>query len=559
MFLCVFGLCIILSSTVFAESPEEDQQIAGRVLFISSYSYAWETVPEQMEGIKEALPDKVILDYKFMDVKNANTPETRELFYESIKEYLRATADYDVVIVGDDDAFNFAMTYQEELFPDIPIVFEGVNDAEKALEVEHHENVTGVVENLSYQNTIALAQKLYPKATKLVAILDDTITGEASRKEYYETAKKFPALEFQEVNASTCTQEELIQRVSSLDESSILLYIMCTEDGEGNVYSSTSSVEMITDVAAIPIFSIVSNGVGHGILGGELVSHRKMGYQAGKMAEQILQGAETDSIAMLKNTPKYFCFDEIQMKKYEITKKNLPSNIEIVNMEENFLTRNSKVVKIVFWVIVVLGALLCIMIFDNIRRRKLNGALEKIKETLEEASRYDVMTSLFNRRVFMEEAEKRIKNHEEFGILLMDLDNFKNINDSLGHNNGDVVLKELASRLKCLNDENFQAYRLAGDEFTAIIDSKNPDVVEAYAKEIQFSFKKPYILEKEKYFMHSSIGLSMHPQDGETVSQLVASADAAMYKVKNNGKGGIAFYDSSCDEVVYERKRSGNL
>ena len=96
---------------------------------------------------------------------------------------------YDVVIVGDDAAFQFAMTYRDELFAQTPVVFEGVNDGELAKKAAADPLVTGVVETLSYENTITLAKKLYPDARQVVGILDDTVTGEGERKEfqYYDT------------------------------------------------------------------------------------------------------------------------------------------------------------------------------------------------------------------------------------------------------------------------------------------------------------------------------------------------------------------------------------
>lgn len=98
-------------------------EITGRVLFISSYSYAWETVPEQIRGIKEALGAGVQLDYQFMDTKNVETAESEQLFYQTLTYYLKMVPAYDVVIVGDDAAFQFAMTYRDELFAQTPVVF----------------------------------------------------------------------------------------------------------------------------------------------------------------------------------------------------------------------------------------------------------------------------------------------------------------------------------------------------------------------------------------------------------------------------------------------------
>lgn len=96
--------------------------------------YAWETVPEQIRGIKEALGAGVQLDYQFMDTKNVETAESEQLFYQTLTYYLKMVPAYDVVIVGDDAAFQFAMTYRDELFAQTPVVFEGVNDGELAEE-----------------------------------------------------------------------------------------------------------------------------------------------------------------------------------------------------------------------------------------------------------------------------------------------------------------------------------------------------------------------------------------------------------------------------------------
>lgn len=93
--------------------------------------------------------------------------------------------------------------------------------------------VTGVVETLSYENTITLAKKLYPDARQVVGILDDTVTGEGERKEfqYYDTV--FPELDFVEIDASKLSQEELKRQVAALGEESILVYIMCSRVATG--------------------------------------------------------------------------------------------------------------------------------------------------------------------------------------------------------------------------------------------------------------------------------------------------------------------------------------
>ena len=177
----------LLYKSVYAQ--EENQQkytTKKRVLFISSYSYAWETVPEQIAGIKEVLNEDVVIDYKFMDSKNLTSSESVDDFYRHMVYYLGEVEPYDAIIVGDDAAFNFAVDNKDTLFKDIPIFFEGVNNDDKAVAVSASSQITGVIESLSYKNTIKAASKIIPDAKKIVAILDDTVTGMGERIQYYK-------------------------------------------------------------------------------------------------------------------------------------------------------------------------------------------------------------------------------------------------------------------------------------------------------------------------------------------------------------------------------------
>lgn len=514
----------------------------GRVLFISSYSYAWETVPQQMEGLRETLESEVVLDYQFMDTKNVDTEESELLFHDRLQYFLQMVPAYDVVVVGDDAAFNFALKYREELFQDIPIIFEGVNSVETAVTASEDPMISGVIESLSYGNTLELATDLFPQATQVVGILDDTVTGIGERKEFYKYDSQFPNLEFKEINASELSQEELIRQVSELGKESILVYIMCSEDGDGNTYASAEAVQMVSSNAKIPTFSIVSHGMGKGFLGGEIVSQKQMGVIAGDMAQKIIDGTDPAELELRSESPRTFCFDENVMKRFNIKASQLPFNVEIINHKETFIERHKSVIQVSFVTVGILLFLIGVLAVDNQRKKKMNAAISKANEKLKYTSRYDVLTSLLNRRVFMEDIERRIAEHRKFGLIMYDLDNFKHINDAYGHNEGDVVLRELAGRSRDLADEKMQVYRLAGDEFIAIVEDGSPEVVESYAKAIKDTFKKPYRISGEEQYLHSSIGIAMYPKDGASSLELLSSVDKAMYIVKNSGKNGMAFY-----------------
>ena len=545
---CILAVILFVLLCIGGSFPVNAKETGrGRVLFISSYSYAWETIPQQIEGIKKSLGDDVTIDYKFMDTKNVETAENVHLFYKSLSYYLSQVPAYDVVIVGDDAAYNFVLVYRK-IFGNTPIVFEGVNNVSKALAMDYNPNVTGIIENQTYGNTIALAKKIYPEAAHIVAIVDNTVTGLSARKEFYSYKDEFPDLEFSDINASEFSQKDLIKSVESFDESTILLYILCSNDKDGNVYASAESVQMLSSRAHIPMFSGISIGMGKGLLGGEIVSHEEMGEIAGEMALKILNGEPCENMDVITDSPMTYCFDETVMKRFGISRSMLPDDAEIINHEETFMEQYGKVIRITS----VIGGIMVLFIIwlvrDNMHKRKVNDTISSLNKKLNFIARYDALTSLLNRRVFMEDLQYRIREKEPFGLIMFDMDNFKRINDVYGHNEGDAVLKEMAARAGALVDDIFEVYRLAGDEFVAIVQSGQAEVIDSYAMKILDTFKIPYQIAGGEQYLASSIGIAMYPKDGKNSTEVIAAADHAMYEVKKNGKNSRAFYDADMEE-----------
>lgn len=545
---CILAVILFVLLCIGGSFPVNAKETGrGRVLFISSYSYAWETIPQQIEGIKKSLGDDVTIDYKFMDTKNVDTAENVHLFYKSLSYYLSQVPAYDVVIVGDDAAYNFVLVYRK-IFGNTPIVFEGVNNVSKALAMDYNPNVTGIIENQTYGNTIALAKKIYPEATHIVAIVDNTVTGLSARKEFYSYKDEFPDLEFSDINASEFSQKDLIKSVESFDESTILLYILCSNDKDGNVYASAESVQMLSSRAHIPMFSGISIGMGKGLLGGEIVSHEEMGEIAGEMALKILNGEPCENMDVITDSPMTYCFDETVMKRFGISRSMLPDDAKIINHEETFMEQYGKVIRITS----VIGGIMVLFIIwlvrDNMHKRKVNDTISSLNKKLNFMARYDALTALLNRRVFMEDLQYRIREKEPFGLIMFDMDNFKRVNDVYGHNEGDAVLKEMAARAGALVDDIFEVYRLAGDEFVAIVQSGQAEVIDSYAMKILDTFKIPYQIAGGEQYLASSIGIAMYPKDGKNSTEVIAAADHAMYEVKKNGKNSRAFYDVDMEE-----------
>ena len=537
--LSIFMCLLLLFQAMLTVRAEEKED--KRVLFISSYSYAWDTVQLQIEGIKAGLGDGVTLDYEFMDTKRVNDETAEKLFFEGLSYRLSKVAPYDVVILGDDAALIFAAKYQEELFAGIPLVFEGVNDEELAGELAKDPLITGVLEKLSVDKNIELGLRLNPDAKKVVAILDNSITGEVERKRFYKSAESYPELTFTEINASELTSTQLRRELKKVSDDSILIYVVMTEDASGKQYTNKESIRLISDNAAVPALRMVEGGIGEGLLGGNVVSMYKSGEIAANIAVSIAGGRDSGQINVM-DSPNIYCVDQLVMNKFGLDMSLLSEGTQIINEKKNFFERNQEAMVpgamlIIFLIIVILWV--CI---DNFRRRRLMKELEEARGIMESASQHDFLTGIPNRSKFMEDLETTIASGKPCTIMMIDIDDFKHINDNYGHTAGDDALRELAHRLKQMQSQILTPYRFAGDEFILLIRSEQKKIVEKTAYECRNLFSKSFVLAGTEMKVCGSIGISSYPRDAQDAEQLIINADDAMYEVKKSGKNNFAFY-----------------
>lgn len=545
-FLCLVLAGLLIFMNVTYVQAEEGQK--GRILFISSYSYGWDTVQIQIEGIKAGVNGQATLDYEFMDTKRVNDETSSQQFYEGLKYRLSKVAPYDVVILGDDAALLFAVEHQEDLFAGIPLVFEGVNDIDLALELSEDPMITGVVEKLSVEKNIEFGQILYPNATRVVAILDDSITGQAERKSFYSHADKYPNLTFDEIDTSSLTTEELKQAISQVGEDSILIYIVMTEDASGKQYTNEESVKLIAENANVPAMRMVEGGIGQGLLGGNVVSMHLSGEIAAKLAMDIINGTPSGDLAVVADSPNVYCVDELVMKKFDLSMDLVPEGAEIVNHQPGFWERYKEVLVPSGTFITFLLVVISWVVYDNFRRRKLMNELEVAHEIMESAALHDFLTGIPNRSKFMSDLNELIEEQIPCTLMMLDIDGFKQINDTYGHAAGDEALQQLAERLKNLKSSMLQPYRYAGDEFIVLIKSAQPQSLKNCAIQCHQLFEKPFKLAGKASQVSGSIGLASYPADAKDAEQLIACADEAMYHVKKNGKNNYGFYKDYKDE-----------
>ena len=169
----------------------------------------------------------------------------------------------------------------------------------------------------------------------------------------------------------------------------------------------------------------------------------------------------------------------------------------------------------------------------------------------------DQLTGLPNRRQFYKSLNNEIKdckiNNQKCAVLFMDLDGFKMINDTLGHDKGDELLVSVSKRVRhILKDEDLLC-RVGGDEFLILISNiNNTHTIEKICNKVIFSLQSPFVLGNNRVHVKSSIGIACYPEDGRHSDELVKHADIAMYKAKENGKNQFIFFNNAMKEGIEE-------
>ena len=190
---------------------------------------------------------------------------------------------------------------------------------------------------------------------------------------------------------------------------------------------------------------------------------------------------------------------------------------------------------------------------------KTNSELNQQKDSLAYKAHHDTLTGLPNRALFNDRLEQAItkarRHKEEIALFFIDLDHFKQINDTLGHEMGDEVLKFFAKRLNDSVRTEDTIARIGGDEFMVIMESLHtPEAISVVANKIVSIVKEPIVLGEQTLHLGTSIGISVYPHNGETSEVLLKNADTAMYKAKDEGRDNYQFYTPEMKELALQRK-----
>lgn len=181
--------------------------------------------------------------------------------------------------------------------------------------------------------------------------------------------------------------------------------------------------------------------------------------------------------------------------------------------------------------------------------------LESSKNEMQYMAEFDLLTNLPNRTLLSTKIQKNIGlsrlEDKKVAVVFVDLDDFKNVNDQFGHSAGDQLLQQIGKRFELILGKNDFVARFGGDEFVFCLPLlKNSDEARHKVEQILGTFEKPFLLAGNQVQTSCSIGVSMYPDDGHSVEELISKADIVLYRVKDQEKGNVLFYDAEINQQV---------
>lgn len=533
-----------------------------KVLYLSSYDAAYETFEDNVNAIRQVLNENnITFDVLCLDAKAYYNSRNLNDFYNLIRDRIDAGASYEGVIVSDDVALSFALAYRDDLFPGLPITYFGVNGSTLARTASKDPLIAGYMEDDCIGETLDLAKKLIPDADRVLAVYDATPTGLGAYETYEDLAGDYPSLTFDAVNFTDYTEENLQSAFEDVDEKTIVMVLSASHDADGHYYLINQSASVISDLVPVPVFHNSAGGFHTGYTAGAYMDFRQMAALAASQLVSAMNGEEsfkTLRAPLTVSDMTLYTYNYEKVKEFHLKQSVFPRDSIVVNPPKTFWTTYRPV--LVPLVLISAGMFLLLVdlrySYQESRKReqKLAEAVQESKASRDELQwrdEHDYLTGLMNWRTALLRLDSfSASNEAPYAVILVDIDNFKSVNETYGHRNGDMVLKTVTERLqKMTEEENIFLSRYGGDEFLMLVRGEYLDENSRVLEKVLDVFRKPIQIGDESFVPYSSIGVA-NSNGRKNTEDVVLSADMALNFAKHKGKNLVKFYTDDMKKKV---------
>ncbi|MEA1895593.1 MAG: ABC transporter substrate binding protein [Euryarchaeota archaeon] len=396
----IFSIFLLLALSLYGQLSCAQEDPAKRVLVLNSYHKGFFWTDDTVEGIESVLGSEkndTGLTIEYMDTKSIKyDAQYKEKLYDLYK-YKYSNQTSDLIISTDDNAFDFLREYHEDLFPETPVVFCGVNNLE-APNLVDRDIFTGIIEIQSIKETIDIALSLHPEAREIVFVIDSTPTGTQIRSQIQGLYKYYENVRMTYIGDSL-SMAQVEDTVNRLSDETIVIFGPFNRDGSGKYYSSEEAASRVCRASMRPVYGYSDQVLSHGIVGGKLFGGFYHGQVAAEMAERILAGEAVRDIPVITEPQTQYMFDYNRMQRWGIEESDLPEDSIIVNKPYSVYEENKGLIWSVI-IVIVFQVLVIIALLVNRSRRK--AAEDELRES---EDRFRTIFDSINDAVFIHDIE----------------------------------------------------------------------------------------------------------------------------------------------------------
>lgn len=389
----VAGLAVVLMPVKVSRA----QVAEYNVLMLNSYHHGLNWTDGIVAAAQDVIfdpetnpvADRTELYLEYMDTKRLPMDETVEAAWATYLERKYADVPLDVIMVSDNNGYDFLRRYRDTLFPDVPVVFCGVNFFQPE-DLAGLERFTGVVEQMDPRSTIEVALDLHPDTRRIYVISDQTTTGRLVQQQVNEVVPVFEGrVTFEMLTYASVAD---LEQLRDLPDDTLVLLVVFNRDQEGNFYDYRQGMDLLLSITDRPIYGVWDFYLDLGLVGGMLTNAGLQGSTAAEMVVQILNGADARGLPVVEQSPNRYMFDFEQLRRFDISPAEVPqisgvsgARTVIINQPLPFLERYGLALGSVAGVIVITSGIFVLQ-RNNLRKQRLTEvALRESNQALEEA------------------------------------------------------------------------------------------------------------------------------------------------------------------------------
>lgn len=557
------SLLLALMIAASPTTPPADTSQRPEVLLLHSYHPQFPWTDAVTEGLRSALrqelnPEGLRLEY--MDARrHMDDPKYSQLTLDYLhKKY--ADEELGLVVVSDEPAFEFWIAHGQKIAPSIPVVFGGVNVLDPDA-LQGRPEITGVVEGMEIEKNLKLVAQLQPNLGRLIVLGDETKLGQKMVQQVQAKRAAYEALaggSHIEIWDKFESFEHLYRQAAQLRPNDALLVLAVHRDGQGHYWSYAKNLEELTEHSQAPVYSMWGIALGHGVVGGYVNNPFRHGQELGELGAKLLRGVPVEKVPIVSKTKYAPTFDKKALARFRLSRKRLPKGSTFVDDPSirTFAQRQP------LWLgLALLAGLVALyqtrLLIDRNKQQERrvsklnreNRRLSKDSELYRNLAMTDELTGIPNRRAgsmhldglceFAKREHTYLGQTPALAVAIVDIDHFKGVNDTFGHDVGDEVLLGVAKTLRSQLRPQDDLCRWGGEEFLVILrgmDAKElPGILNRVRKGLQSAHVGKKLGVKN---LTASFGAAMLDPDCDWRASL-ERADQELYRAKSRGRNQV--------------------